>query len=84
MLVMVPKNVQILFKVLLKDKVNSTFQEGLFLKALCSEARKVTKTCICLLISKMHSNVLWKFISRIVCDMLREERMPPSLIYSGR
>lgn len=84
MSVMVPKNVQILFKVLLKYKLNSTFQEGLFLKALYSDAGKVTKTCFYLLISKIHPNVLWKFIPRIVCDMVREERIPPSLIYSGR
>lgn len=78
-----PKNFQIRFKVLLKYKVNSTFQESLFLKALYSEAGKVTKTCVCPLISDMHPNELWKFIPRVVCGMLREERMPPSLIYSG-
>lgn len=78
---MVPKNVQVLFKVLLKYKSNTTFQVGLFLKALYSEAEKVTKTCLCLLISKIHPNVLWKFIPRTVCDMLREERMPPSISY---
>lgn len=61
MLVMVSKNVQILLKVLLWYKVNSTFQEGLLLKALYGEAGKVTKS---LLISKIHPNVLWKFIPR--------------------
>lgn len=34
MLVMVLKNVQVLFKVLLEYKINRTFQVGLFLKAL--------------------------------------------------
>lgn len=71
MLLMVPKKFQIRFKVLLKYKVNSTFQEGLFLKALYGEAGKVTKTCVCPLISEMHPNELWKLIPRIVCDMLR-------------
>lgn len=84
MLVMVPKNVRVLFKVLLLYQANRTFQEGLFLKALYSEAGKVTKTCLRLLINKIHPNVLWKFIPRVVCDLLREERIPPSLIYSGR
>jgi len=40
---MVPNKILILFKMLLKYKVNSTLQEGLFPKALCSEAGKVTK-----------------------------------------